>query len=122
MITIAVASYNHETFVVECLESILNQSCRDLELCLVDDCSSDGTYEAILKFVASPAARVRFRALHIKRNSTNRGAAFCLNQAARMGSAPIISFMNSDDFYHTDRLKLISSRHHQEDFWLCFSN
>jgi glycosyltransferase involved in cell wall biosynthesis len=58
----------------------------------------------------------------VRRNSRNRGAAFSLNLAARSGSGSLISFMNSDDFYHARRLEKLERSYYGQEFFMAFSN
>lgn len=48
MVTVLVPAYNHEKYILECLESIHNQTYRDFQWIVVDDCSTDNT-PSILK-------------------------------------------------------------------------
>ena len=47
LISVVIPAYNHERFVGEAVESVLNQSCRDFELIVVDDGSTDRTAEVV---------------------------------------------------------------------------
>ena len=48
LVSIAMATYNGEKFIVEQIESILAQSYKNLELIIVDDCSTDKTIEILI--------------------------------------------------------------------------
>jgi glycosyltransferase involved in cell wall biosynthesis len=122
MITVAVASYNHAPYVRECLLSICSQTYSDIELCWIDDCSSDGSFDIVVQAVKEPEIAARLHRPLLRRNTRNRGAAFSLNLAARMGSGPLISFMNSDDFYHPTRLEVLQRAYDGRDFFMTFSN
>jgi glycosyltransferase involved in cell wall biosynthesis len=47
LISVVIPAYNHERFVGEAVKSVLDQSCSDLELIVVDDGSTDRTGEII---------------------------------------------------------------------------
>lgn len=49
LVTVIVPAYNHEKYVLECLESINNQTYRDFQWIVVDDCSKDKTPEILKK-------------------------------------------------------------------------
>lgn len=68
-LTAIVPLYNHEEFVTERVSSILNQSIKDIDVLLLDDCSKDGTFEEAKKFESD------FRVSLIK-NKKNSGTPF----------------------------------------------
>lgn len=49
-VTVLLTSYNHEEFIADSIESILNQTYTDFELYIVDDCSMDNSWEVIQKY------------------------------------------------------------------------
>lgn len=50
MISIVTASYNYEQYIVETIQSVINQTYTDWELIVVDDCSTDNSVEVIKSF------------------------------------------------------------------------
>lgn len=55
LVTVAIFSHDHEAFVAECIESMLAQSVRSLEVVIVDDASKDGTWPVIQRYAGDPA-------------------------------------------------------------------
>ena len=55
MVTFSVLmpAYNHEKYVAASIESVLGQTFRDLELIIIDDCSSDATPDIVRRYAAS---------------------------------------------------------------------
>jgi len=61
LVSVTVVSYNQKDFIINCLESILSQDYPNFEICIADDCSTDGTadiiesycnkYPGIIKFI-----------------------------------------------------------------------
>ncbi|MGI9534322.1 MAG: glycosyltransferase family 2 protein, partial [Thermodesulfobacteriota bacterium] len=49
-ISVIMPAYNHEKFVADSIESVLNQSFSDFEFIIIDDGSNDKTYEIIKKY------------------------------------------------------------------------
>jgi len=60
LVSVIVPSYNHEAYIEECLEAVVRQTYRPLELLVVDDCSSDSTMDVVERFVGSAAVQRRF--------------------------------------------------------------
>ncbi len=50
LVSVLMRSYNHEEYISEAIESVLNQSCKDLELIIVDDFSKDSSKTIVKKY------------------------------------------------------------------------
>ena len=89
---------NCRPFVMDAVNSILNQHFADFEFLIVDDGSTDGTYELLFDEVAD--ARV-----HIFRGQENLGLPARLNQLIEMSRGEFIARMDGDDISYPDRLE-----------------
>ncbi len=96
-VSVLMASYNHELFVGQALESVLRQSFSDFEFLIADDGSSDATPDVVSGF-SDP--RIRFDAW-----GTNRSAGVVKNELVHRACGEYIAHMNSDDFWPTDKLE-----------------
>ena len=115
-------SFNHEMFVAQAMKSVFEQSYQDVEFLIVDDCSTDATFEIIRRMAANQQFKRRFRRLHITRNHTNMGAHQALNSGIEAAAGQFITFINSDDGYEPERLRLLLSHHNSVDApYLAFS-
>ena len=89
-ISVIVPAYNAESFIVPCIESILNQSFRDLELILVDDGSKDRTAEICQSFAAKdPRVKYLYK--------TNGGVIQALKTGVIAATGDWIAFCDHDD-------------------------
>lgn len=70
MVSIIVPNYNHILYLNKRLETIFNQSFQDFEVILLDDCSSDGSWEYLETFKKHP------KVSHCIRNERNSGSPF----------------------------------------------
>jgi glycosyltransferase involved in cell wall biosynthesis len=95
-VTVAIASYNHEAFVKECIESVLKQTFQDFEIVVTDDGSSDST--------ASVVAQIGDPRLTLERFPNNRGACVAINNSIRKARGKYIAILNSDDSWELDKL------------------
>lgn len=76
-VSFCISSYERKDMLIELIEHLLSCNCQDIEVAVVDDCSKDGTVEA-LETIADK--RFRYRV-----NNKNRGAALCWYDALEFG-------------------------------------
>ena len=96
LISVVIPAYNHERFIGAAIESVLNQSCPDFELIIVNDGSTDGT-EDVIKTYDDHRLRYYYQENQDAYNTINRGIS--------LAEGKYISILNSDDIYTTDRLE-----------------
>lgn len=94
-ITVIVPVYNHAQYLGAALESILAQSLPAHEIIVVDDGSQDGSAEVAKKY---PQVRLLVQ--------TNGGIAAARNAGLKLASGEFIAFLDADDLWHADKLKL----------------
>lgn len=94
------ATYNCVDTVAEAVTSILEQTYKNWELVICDDCSGDGTY-AVLEDVA---AQNRGRVV-LLRNQANSKLSFSLNRCLEVATGDLIARMDGDDRCSKDRLR-----------------
>lgn len=90
-ISVIIPAYNSEKWIGRCLESVLAQSYRNLEILVVDDGSTDKTF-GIARVIAGKDGRVKcFR-------QGNQGVASARNMGLLHASGDIITFVDADDY------------------------
>src|SRR6185436_19936382 len=99
LISVIMTTYNTIDFIDAAVKSILNQSWRNLELIIVDDCSTDGTRQCAERY-AETDKRVRVFCF-----GENRGTYWCKNYGITLAAGVVITFMDSDDTCHESRLE-----------------
>lgn len=70
LVSIIVPNYNHARYLHRRLESVFNQTLRDIEIILLDDASTDGSIEILRKYAAEPLVK------HLLVNEVNGGSTF----------------------------------------------
>ena len=111
-ISVLVIAYNVERYISRCLDSILGQSCHDIEIVVVDDGSSDST-GTILKDYAGRDQRVR-----VVSHPENKGTLQARMTAIYASKGKYIMFVDGDDTlkpYACERL-LDEARRQDADF------
>ncbi len=111
-LSVVVPVYNVEPWLAACLDSILAQRVRDLEVILVDDGSTDGSV-AIAEQYAAHDPRIR-----VHRHAANAGLSAARNTGVSLASAPLLTFVDSDDTVPRDawQVALRSLRRTGSDF------
>lgn len=94
LVSVVVPAYNHELYVGACLESIVSQTHRDLELLIIDDGSTDSTNAIIGEVIDSNETRFE-RVVHISRQ--NKGKAQTLNELLGRARSEYVFLLDSDD-------------------------
>ncbi|NWC80757.1 glycosyltransferase [Pseudomonas putida] len=102
-ISVIMPAFNAEAFIETALRSLLAQSWSNLEILVVDDCSSDATVERV-----SELARVDTRIVLLKQ-PVNRGAYAARNTALKHATGTFVVNHDSDDWSHPQRLELMAT-------------
>jgi GT2 family glycosyltransferase len=98
-VAVVVPAYNHERYIVEALESVYAQTYRDIELIVVDDCSTDATADRARRSLAHAPFPHRLQV------RPNRGAAATIDEGIALASAPFVNVLNSDDAFDARRIE-----------------
>lgn len=98
LVSIIMPSYNTASFIAESIKSVLDQSYKDWELIIVDDCSPDNTDQVVAPYLSED--RIKYL-----KNEKNSGAAVSRNRALREAKGKWIAFLDSDDLWMPDKLK-----------------
>jgi glycosyltransferase involved in cell wall biosynthesis len=110
LVSVIMPSFNHQAFVARAMRSVFRQTYRNLEFLIVDDNSSDATFDLLRDIAKAPRFNRRFQRLEISRNQRNLGAPATLNLGIAAARGEFITFINSDDCYEPERLGLLVSR------------
>ena len=92
-ISILVPVYNVEKYISQCLDSLIAQTCPDIEILCVDDCGTDNSMHIVEQYAQKDP---RIRILH---HSHNQGLSASRNTALSQANAPYIMCCDSDDYY-----------------------
>jgi len=98
LVSIIMPNYNSTQFIEESFVSIFNQTYKNWELILVDDYSDDDSIEIIESLTADDK-----RIILIKL-AENSGPAIARNRGIKEAKGRYIAFLDSDDFWHPDKL------------------
>lgn len=97
MVSVIIPAYNRENTIKAAVYSILEQTYKELEVIVVDDCSTDGTADVVR---AIEDDRVRLITC-----DKNGGACKARNIGIENAKGDVIAFQDSDDEWHSDKLE-----------------
>ena len=113
-VSVILTSYNHEKYIAEAIESVLNQTYADFELLIADDGSSDNSREVIKKFSDT---RIKLF-LH----EENRGPRIILQELLNVAQGKYIAIHHSDDTWTADKLeKQVKFLDENKNYAACFT-
>lgn len=98
LVSVVMPSYNSQAFLLLAVESVRCQTMTDLELIIVDDCSTDRTMELL---AAASQSDPRIKVIE---NETNIGAALSRNRAFEAARGDYIALLDSDDLWKPEKL------------------
>ena len=98
-VSVIIPNYNHARYLPQRVESVLNQTFRDIEVILMDDCSPDDSRSIIAAYAASDA-RIR-----VVLNEQNSGSTFKQwNKGIALAKGQYVWLAESDDYAHLELL------------------
>lgn len=98
-VSIITPAYNAREFINETIDSVLQQSYRNWEMLIVDDCSTDDTVAVVQKYVENDS---RIILIHHERN---KGVAVARNTALDVATGSYMAFLDSDDQWAPQKLE-----------------
>ena len=96
-VSIGIPSYNHEKYISETIESILNQTFQDFEIIITDDGSSDNSLD-VIKSISDP--RIKLFVF-----DENQGACKAVNNCIKNSRGEYFAYVSSDDVWDKDKLE-----------------
>ena len=94
LVSVIIPCYNHENFVQDCIQSVIDQTYQNIELIIIDDGSIDSSIEKIMEMVG--ACEKRFTSFEF-RYRPNKGLSATLNEAIDWCQGVFVSPIASDD-------------------------
>lgn len=97
-VTVAINNYNYSDFLIECMNSVINQTYKNIEIIFIDDGSTDNSIE-ILNKNYSDIENLKI----IKKKNSGQLSTF--NEAIKYATGEIIFFLDSDDLYKANYIE-----------------
>ena len=100
LVSIIVPIYNVEKFLEECIQSIINQTYKKIEIILVNDGSTDNSYDICLKY------QKKDNRIHVI-NKINGGLSSARNTGLSKARGEYVVFIDSDDFIDSAMIEIL---------------
>jgi glycosyltransferase involved in cell wall biosynthesis len=97
LVSVIIPTYNRIKTLGSSIQSVLNQSYADLELIVIDDCSTDGTEQLV--------NTINDKRIRYIRHGQNKGPSGARNTGIEAAKGKYIAFHDSDDIWHSDKLQ-----------------
>ena len=101
-VSVIIPVYNTEKYLRKCLESVINQTLKDIEIICINDCSTDDSLK-----ILNDIKDERLKILNLPQNS---GVSFARNRGIDEAKGEYISFVDSDDFIAPDFLEKLYNK------------
>ena len=97
LISVLIPTYNSELYIKSTLESILNQTYKNLEIIVIDDASTDSTLNIVKKY--------RDKRIKLYSNDKNLGIAKNMNKGIKLSRGKYLAIMDADDWSYPYRIE-----------------
>lgn len=113
-ISVIVAVYNTEEYLDRCLESLLTQTYKNMELVIVEDCSTDSSRKLLKKYKENENIKIFY-------NKENRGLSYSRNYGLKKSTGDFIGYIDSDDYVEPDYYEKLmrSIKDNKSDIAIC---
>lgn len=99
LLSVIIPNFNNEEYIGECLDSVLSQTYKNIEIVVVDDCSTDNSTNIIMDY------EKKCSNITVLWNESNKGVSFSRDFAIKYSKGDFITTLDSDDFFY-DKEKL----------------
>ena len=115
-VSVVLPIYNVEKYLKKCLDSVINQTLKDIEIICVNDCSTDSC-ESIIREYINKDSRIK-----LINHKENQGLGFARNSGLLESRADYVSFIDSDDFVSENFIEELYNTALQNDADIVFTN
>lgn len=113
-VSIIIPVYNVEKYIIDCLESVLHQSYKDMEIILIDDCGKDNSIKLINDFLSNYKGDIN---VSIISHSENKGLSAARNTGIANAKGNYLYFLDSDDTLPFDAIEklIVPAKRYKSD-------
>lgn len=112
LVSIIIPVYNTEKFLGECLESIIKQNYKNIEIILIDDGSTDSSGKICMEYMEKDSRIIVIR-------QKNSGVSCARNRGLEIANGEFVLFVDSDDFVQKNYVKELYDKIQKYDIAIC---
>lgn len=113
LVSVYLPTHNRGSRLMRAVQSVISQDYQDVELCIVDDGSSDSTWELCLKLQKA------YKNIKVARHPTPLGACAARNRAIAMAEGVFVTGLDDDDEFTSDRIRKFVEAWDEKYSFLC---
>ncbi|HHK5535192.1 TPA: glycosyltransferase family 2 protein [Bacillus mobilis] len=114
LVSVIVPLYNAEKYIEETMESILNQTYKNIEIVIVDDGSKDQSSSIVKNFKKKYPEQIKYIL------QENQGVSVARNTGIENANGEYISFLDSDDLWHSTKIEKQIESMHKNNMNACY--
>ena len=111
LITVVIPVYNAERTIEKCIDSLLSQSYKNIEIILINDCSTDGSLDICNNYIDKHSN------IKVLSNRKNSGVSYTRNRGIDVAKGKYICFVDSDDYVEADYLEILYNIYQEYDLF-----
>lgn len=109
LVSVAMASFNGAKYIEEQLDTIINQTYKNIEIIMVDDCSTDNTIPIIERY------QEKYPYIRLYKNIVNTGVTKAFEKALSYCNGVFISIADQDDIWENNKIEILVNAMGEED-------
>ena len=113
-ISVIIPTYNRKKYIKRAIDSVIRQSYKPFEIIVIDDGSTDGTYELIKQSYSSSQISLK--------KQKNNGVSSARNKGIKLANGDWIAFLDSDDEWFENKLELQVREIKKSKTFICHTN
>lgn len=99
LVSVIIPTYNCANYIIMSIDSVISQTVKDWEIQIIDDCSTDNTYEVLKPYLK------KYPNIHYYCLPKNSGPAIARTEGIKKATGKYIAFLDSDDLWVPQKLE-----------------
>ena len=115
-VSVIVPVYNTEKYLRRCLDSLVNQTLKEIEIIIINDCSTDNSKNILDEY------EKKYQNIKVFHNKTNKGIGYNRNLGIKKASGEFIGFIDSDDWVEKNMFEKMYNKAKRDNLDLVICN